>query len=186
MPEADPDLSRLGPFEAAQELDLPRRGSDAGEAIPIVECVDYDCPYCYRARAGVDKLLALHEDVSFQVLHNPLPMHPDSAIAARAMVAAGRQGRAWEMHEALFDDRHMRTIETLVAKAESFGLDGPRFEREMMSEDVGREVASQQRVCANADARGTPAFFVGGDLVMGAQGYEALADAVEHERLERG
>ena len=90
------------------------------------------------------------------------------------------------MHEALFDDRQLRSVEGLVSMAVSLGLDGPRFEADLLSADVGREVASHAAVCSNADARGTPTFFVGGDLVIGAQGYDALAEAVRAERLEVG
>lgn len=77
-------------------------------------------------------------------------------------------------------------VGAFVVLAAELGLDASRFEQDMLSEEVGSEVASQARVCANADARGTPSFFVGGDLVMGTRGYEALAKAVASERLERG
>ncbi|MEM6989506.1 MAG: DsbA family protein [Myxococcota bacterium] len=185
LPAADPELAALEPFDAANELDLPHRGRLGPRTIPVVECIDYDCPYCYRARATVARLLDNHDDVSFRVLHNPLAIHPNAAMAARAAVAAQRQDAGWPMHEALFDDRSLRTVETLSAKAESLGLDPARFARDLMSEEVGREVASQAAVCRNADARGTPTFFVGGDLVMGAQGYATLVEAVESERQEQ-
>ena len=151
----------------------------------VVECIDYDCPYCRKAQASVDQLLDQHPQVAFHVLANPLSMHPGAPIAARAAVAAGDQGEFWAMHEALFEDPAARTVEALVAKARALGLDVERFERDLLSESVGRRVATQAAVCLGAGARGTPSFFVGGDLVTGAQGYEPLADAVEFELSQR-
>ncbi len=185
LPAADEALSSTDPQHVAERLELPTLGSTRADAIDVVECMDYDCPFCRKAQASIAELLERHPEVSFHVLNNPLPSHAGAAIAARAAVAAGDQGHYFEMHAALFEDRDARTVPALLDKARALGLDVERFEADMMSEDVGRRVATQAAVCDSAGARGTPSFFVGGDLVVGAQGYQALADSLEFELAQR-
>ncbi len=185
LPEPDAALAQTEPERAPAVLKLPQRGSTDDDAIAVVECFDYDCPFCRRSQAVVDQLIDQHPQVSFHVLANPLAMHPNATLAARAALAAGEQGEFWAMHDALFADLELRSVETLVAKAAELGLDGERFERDLLSDALGRRVATQAAVCTNAGARGTPSFFVGGDLVVGARGYEALAESVEFELSQR-
>ncbi len=182
LPAADEALAATDPEQAPAALSLPRLGSTNEAAVPVVECLDYDCPFCRRSQATVSELLDRHDDVAFHVLQNPLAMHEGAVLAARAALAAQAQGQFWAMHEALFDDRELRTVPALVAKATALGMDAARFEHDLSSEEIGRQVATQAAVCTNAGARGTPSFFVGGDLVPGAQGYQVLAEALEFEK----
>ena len=102
---------------AAQQAPLPP-GSEAVYKVPvgaapvkgdpeakitIVEFSDFECPYCGRAVEVVKQVEARYgKDLRLAFKHNPLPMHPDAPYAARAAIAAGKQGKFWQMHDKLF------------------------------------------------------------------------------------
>src|SRR5262245_55867033 len=77
----------------------PFRGSETG-LVTIVEFVDYECGFCRKAELTMRALLERYPGkVRIQLAHNPLPFHPNAALAAAAVVAAGEQGKQWEMHD---------------------------------------------------------------------------------------
>jgi hypothetical protein len=89
---------------------LPKKGASAFARVAVVECGDFDCPYCQRATKTIDRVIADYpSQVSFYFLHNPLSFHPNAESAARAAVAADKQGKFWEMHDKLFADQESRT-----------------------------------------------------------------------------
>jgi protein-disulfide isomerase len=96
------ELVAAGP---AQQIDLrsaPTRGP-ATAPVSLVEFSDFECPYCAMAAPVVKQLLAAYPaQVRFAFKHYPLPMHKESPLAHEAALAAGEQGKFWEMHDALF------------------------------------------------------------------------------------
>ncbi len=64
------------------------------------------------------------------------------------------------------------------------GLDVARFGADLPSDRTAAAIATQREVCTSHGARGTPSFFVGSDLLTGAQEYEALAEAVRFKAAE--
>ncbi|HSC86846.1 MAG TPA: thioredoxin domain-containing protein, partial [Polyangiaceae bacterium] len=82
-------------------LGSPSRGP--GDAIiTVVEFADFECPACKAASPALDKVLAENPDVRFVFKNFPLDMHPNAESAARAAMAADKQGKFWEMHHELF------------------------------------------------------------------------------------
>ncbi|HET9752377.1 MAG TPA: thioredoxin domain-containing protein, partial [Myxococcales bacterium] len=83
--------------------EAPRKG-DPEAKVTIVEWSDFQCPYCGRVMPTLREIeKAYGADVRFVFKNNPLPMHPDAPYAARAAVAAHRQGKFWPMHDKLFE-----------------------------------------------------------------------------------
>ncbi|UCE84867.1 MAG: thioredoxin domain-containing protein [Deltaproteobacteria bacterium] len=169
---------------AVRKVDIegaPSRGPARG-AVTVVEFTDYQCPYCRRVQGTVQRLLDEHPDqVRHVVKHNPLSIHPQAPGAAKAAIAAGKQGKFWEMHKLIFADPRQLGDDDLRERARVLGLDMDRFEEDFASDETARIIAADQAEARRLGATGTPAFFINGRLLSGAQPYEAFKARVDEE-----
>lgn len=161
----------------------PVRGNPRGN-VTIVEFFDARCPYCKRLHAEMKTLL--ERDRNIRVVMKDLPiLGPQSVVAARALLAAQRQGKYVEFHDALMSLRGEPTDAVIRSEAERIGLDYARLRREM------DDPAIQQRLDANiALARalrieGTPALIIGETLVPGAVPLAQMEQMIAAERQRR-
>ena len=108
-------------------------------------------------------------------------MHPDAGPAARAMQAAGRQGKAWEMEEKLFE--HMRELkpENLETYAGEVGLDVAKFKSDLESDAVKKEIDDDMAAGKSGGVRGTPSIFVNGQRFMGQRTLEGFKAVIDEE-----
>lgn len=163
----------------------PRIGSPDAP-VQIVEFSDFQCPYCARASQVVREVLTRYGDqVSLTYRHFPLDFHPQAHRAAQAAACAGEQDQFWAFHDELFADASRWTDGVFDTVAEAAKVN-PRALRECL--DSGRHAATVdadlergRRVGTN----GTPAFFVNGIPMSGAQPFEAFAALVDAELARR-
>ena len=162
---------------------LPRKGATTFAQIEVIECGDFDCPFCARSRKALEETLESYPAVSFFFAHNPLDYHPGAEPAARAAQAAHAQGKFWEMHDELYKDQRSkaRSDEDYKRYAARLGLDVKQFEEDYAAPKTAEAVATQQKLCTDHDATATPTFFINGRRVTGAQTAEQLAALVESE-----
>ena len=155
-----------------QQIDItgaPIRGKQDAP-ITIVEFSDFQCPFCNRVMPVLEKVLADHPN-SVRVAFKHLPLsriHPQAEPAARAAIAAQKQGKFWEMHDALFslaesDWTRADVIETAAKKA---GLDMARFVTDWNSEETRMKLAKDIMDAQIADVSATPSLFVNGKPVQ--------------------
>ena len=152
--------------------------------VTIVEISDYECPYCVRGNDVMKQLLAQYpNDVRVVMKQLPLSFHRHARQAAMAALAAGEQGKYWQMHDRLFESTRARiklTRERLEALAQEIGLDMARFRAALDSEKFAAAINADARLAKALGVRGTPAFFVNGIRVNGAQpveNFKAIIDA---------
>jgi protein-disulfide isomerase len=162
-------------------LDAPARGG-AQPKVTIVEFADFQCPFSTRVHPTLDALLkAYGPDLALVFRHNPLPFHADAAPAALAAEAARRQGKFWEMHDALYAHNSELDRASLDRYAAEIGLDVARFKADLDAE------AGKDRIARDADdarrftSGGTPDFFINGRSLNGAQPIEAFTQAIDEE-----
>lgn len=139
-------------------------------AITIIEFSDFQCPYCSRANNTVEQVLKEYKGkvrVAFKNL--PLPFHNEADPAARAALAAGKQGKFWEMHDALFENQRKLSTQFYMDKAKALGLNVDTFKKDMESADVKKQVKDDMDLARKHGIQGTPGFFVNGVAVKGAQ-----------------
>ncbi|MGH1345532.1 MAG: thioredoxin domain-containing protein [Nannocystales bacterium] len=162
---------------------LPSKGATTFAQIEIIECGDFDCPFCARSRKALDETLESYPAVAFFFAHNPLDYHPGAEPAARAAQAAHAQGKFWEMHDELYKDQRSkaRSDEDYKRYAARLGLDVKQFEEDYAATKTAEAVAAQQKLCTDHDATATPTFFINGRRVTGAQTAEQLSALVESE-----
>lgn len=172
----DIELTPLGPN------DHTRGPADAG--VTLIEYADFECPYCREAHAVVVALeKRLAGRLRFVFRHFPLrEMHPHAEPAAEAAEAAAAQGKFWEMHDALFSDRHPLDTAGLRAHAHDAGIpDLARFERETADERYGPVLDAAIENAEASGVEGTPMFFINGRPFEDEPSLELLGAALEAE-----
>ncbi len=147
------------------DLDIenhPMRGAPMGQ-VTIVEFSDFECPYCGRTHPIIQEVLRQFEGQVRVVFFNyPLPGHPHAMPAARAAVAAGNQGKFWEMHDMLFDHQSALEDEDIDGYARQLGLDMERFSADLRSPETQRRVEADREAGHDIDVQGTPTLVING------------------------
>jgi protein-disulfide isomerase len=111
-------------------------------------------------------------------------MHNRAMAAAMAAEAAGKQGKFWEMHDKLFQDPRALTDENFDKYAEEIGLNKEQFKKDMTDKGLEEKIKKHQTQGATLGARGTPAFFVNGRFLSGAQPFEAFKKLIDEEKAK--
>jgi protein-disulfide isomerase len=137
--------------------------------VTIVEFSDFQCPYCAVAVVKLSALLkAYPTDVKLIFKQYPLEMHSQAALAAGAALAAQRQGKFWELHDAMYADRTHLSRQNILAMAEKIGLDVKRFQQDWDSPAIKQALAKEMRQGDEAGVNGTPTIFIDGQRFNGA------------------
>jgi protein-disulfide isomerase len=164
--------------------DIPVGGAPvkgpAKAPVTIVEFSDFQCPPCGEARALVKQIVeAYPKDVKLVYKQFPLTaIHNNAMSAAKAAIAAGRQGKFWEMHDILYQNQGELGTDKLTEYAGKIGLDVPRWVKDFSSAAVQEEVVQEMRDGRAADVDATPTFFVNGSRVVDRSfdGFKALIE----------
>lgn len=152
-------------------------GPDDAE-VTVVEFFDYRCGYCKRSVDFVAGLPASY-DGNVRVVFKELPiLSPESRQAALAALAAGKQGKYFEMHVALMEHRGNYTDPEINALAAEVGVDVEQMRADMSSDAVQKQLADAAVLARELGVNGTPAFFVGDTAVPGAN-TPAVTRAIE-------
>jgi protein-disulfide isomerase len=156
--------ARFAP-DGVKNLDVSDSASKGPEGAPVVlvEFADFECPACAAARPVIDDLYDRHRDTVRVVFkHFPLGMHPNAEKAARAAVAAGRQGKFWEMYALLFENQTKLGADNVEKLASSLGLDLARFRQDRDSEATADAVARERKQGEGLSLDSTPSLFING------------------------
>jgi protein-disulfide isomerase len=181
--EKVPLETRLRERIAVDAQGAPARGSVDPE-VTIIEFGDFQCPFCKRAEGTISDLLQ-PDQANLRVVfrQNPLPFHPNAMIAARAALAAQRQGKFWEMHDRMFQNQQDLTDENFKRWASEFGLDVERFSRDMNTSEIQKQIDDDIKFAYAHGAGGTPSFFINGVLVVGAQKPDAFREVINAVKM---
>lgn len=146
---------------------------------------DFQCPYCAGLAQPIHQLQTKGVDgvrlaVTFK--HFPLSFHADAPLAHQAALAAGLQGKFWEMHDALFANQAALKRTDLLAQAKKLNLDMVRFTKDLDSEAVKQKVEADKAEGAKRNVGGTPTLFVNGKSYSGGKSLEQLQQLVRDEQ----
>jgi protein-disulfide isomerase len=175
-------------------LEPPRRvvaaadGAVQGPAnapIELIEFSDFQCPYCLRAHPIVKQVLSTYGDkIRFVYRNYPLPNHPNARPAAEAAQCAAEQGKFWAYHDRLFDNQDKLSNDDLKRTAAELGVDTGKFNACFDSHKYQARIEADVRAGNEAGVSGTPAFFINGRMLTGAQPFDAFKRTIDEE-LER-
>lgn len=101
--------------------------------------------------------------------------------AALAAEAAGAQGKFWEMHDKLFANQRDMSDENIEKWAAEIGLNVETFKQDYQSQKFKKKIEDQQRMAVSLGARGTPAFFINGRFLSGAQPFDNFKKIIDEE-----
>ncbi len=176
-----PDLPRVD-----VEAKGPARGP-AGAKVTIVEFSDFQCPFCGREAPVIEKLMKEYDGkVKLVFRQFPLDFHPFAEKAAEAGMCAADQDKFWLLHDKMFSNQAKLAVEDLKSYAKELGLDSTKFEKCLDSGEKKAAVAADQKAGSEAGVNGTPAFFINGVFINGAQPYEQLKETVDRELKSKG
>ncbi len=188
--EKDANVEILLPPYLPPKVDVAATGPSKGPQnapITIVEFSDFQCPFCARVEPTVAKLMQDYPDKIRLVYRDfPLPSHGDAPKAAEAALCAGDQGKYWEMHNALFSNQEKLKVPDLKAQAKSLGLDPSKFDQCLDSGAKAKEVDANRAAGEEAGVSGTPAFFINGRMLSGAQPESAFKAIIDEELKGKG
>jgi protein-disulfide isomerase len=157
-----------------------RGGKDA--PVTIVEWADFQCPFCARAEATLAEIMTTYGDqVRLVWRDQPLPFHDSAMPAAIAARAAGAQGKFWAMHDELYADPSRLDGETFLKYAGELGLDLTRFKAALEAKKTKAAIEADAAAGKRIGASGTPAFFINGKFLSGAQPLEAFKAKIDAE-----
>jgi predicted DsbA family dithiol-disulfide isomerase len=124
---------------------------------------------------------AYSKDVAVHLRHFPLPMHPDSEPAARAVQAAKRQGKEWPLVEKIFENTRALKPADLEGYAGGLGMDVGKFKADFESAEIKKQVTDDTDAGKAAGVRGTPSIYVNGRRYNGARTLEGFKPVIDEE-----
>lgn len=146
----------------------PTKGSETAP-ITIVEFADFQCPSCAQLAPALDKLVdSRKDDVRLAYKFYVLGRFPNSEPAARAAIAAGKQGKFWEMHKKIFATAVLDQ-QALDRMAKDLGLDLARFHADMQANETTERIAKDKKLGEDLEIEGTPSLFINGRAYDGRQ-----------------
>ena len=171
-----PDSNREYDVELGE---APTRGSEAA-VITIVEWSDFQCPFCNRVSPTLAKIEEEYGDqVRLAFKHLPLSFHAQAPQAHAAAEAAHRQGKFWEMHDRIFENQRDLSIATLEGYARQIGLDMGQYAEDVEDDDVRQRIDDDLKQASKLGVTGTPAFFINGRFLSGAQPFENFKRVID-------
>jgi protein-disulfide isomerase len=177
-----PDLPRV---DVSVDDDPSVGPADA--PVTIVQFAEFQCPYCGKAREATDRVMKEYEGKVRIVFRDfPLNFHDRAIPAAVAANCAARQDKYWKVHDTFMANQRALEEADLVRAAKDAGVDMNAWQKcrteVAMEEEVKKDLADGAAVGVS----GTPAFFVNGIMLSGAQPFEKFKVIIDRELQKKG
>ena len=159
----------------------PSRGP-ANAPIEMIEFSDFQCPFCQRVGPALTQVLNTYGDrIRLVYREYPLPNHPNARQASEAGLCANEQEKFWPYHDRMFANQQRLGAADLKQYAVDLGLDATRFNACLDSHKYAQHVEADISAGNAAGVNGTPAFFINGRLISGAQPFEEFRKIIDDE-----
>ncbi len=167
----------------SEDSKYKRFGMGEGDVV-VVEFMDYNCPFCRTAYSVLSEL-APEADIEVRFIEFPV-LGPGSTLASQAALAAEKQGKYMEFHDALMGlTQRIESEDVIFQTAEEIGLDVEQLKEDMQAPEIGEMIDENLQLADTLGVQGTPAFFIGDSAIPGApenlrdELIEAIAEARE-------
>jgi protein-disulfide isomerase len=156
-------------------------GGNADGDVTLVEFFDYNCPYCRQVEPIMEQALA--DDPKLRVVYKEFPiLGPDSVFAAKAALAAERQGKYLAFHKALYEAKTRVTEPVVLKIAAETGIDVERMQNDMRQPEIQALIDHNMGLAQALRITGTPGFVVGDQIFPGATNLATMKKLIEQAR----
>ena len=154
---------------------------DTDAPVTLMEFGDYESEACAKANEVVKQLLNEYEGkIRFQFRHFPLTrIHQRSLKASEAAVAAGQEGKFWEMHNILFANRRNLGTTSLKLHSKEAGVNNKKFLDDLVNAIYGWQVQGDLKEGLDRGVKDVPTFFVNDELVEGKPTFDNISKAID-------
>ncbi|MBN1568937.1 MAG: DsbA family protein [Acidobacteria bacterium] len=150
--------------------------------ITIIAFTDFQCSYCRRGHETMKEIAKAYPGkIRFVHRQYPLDSHPRAGAAAEAALCAGDQEQFWPYADKLFANQQRFGDADFLKYAEELKLNVIQFKECMSSHKYKDQIEGDIADGKRFGVRGTPAFFINGRLVPGAQPLENFAEVIDEE-----
>ena len=126
-------------------------------SILIVEFLDYNCPHCRNMHTTINQLIKDNPDLKVIIKEFPV-LGEDSVFAAKAALAADRQGKFAEMHHALMSEKTLLKNSRVLEIARDVGLNMATLQKDMEASDI--ELQGVKAIASDMNIKATPALII--------------------------
>jgi len=173
-------------FEKPDKINiLPKNNPSIGSKdakVTIIEFSDFECPYCQRSQSVNKQLREKYKDRIRWVFRDfPLNFHQNAMFAHIAANCAEKQGKYWEMFDNLFQNTGSLEKSKVLKIAEQLNLDMSKFQECTTDKSISDEIRNDISEGQEVGVSGTPAFFINGIMVEGAQPISAFENIIDQE-----
>ncbi len=184
-PAAAPKPQRRGPDPSKRyDIDVagsPTLGPDTAR-VTIVEFSDFQGPFCNRVNPALKQVKKEYGDQVRIVWKNmPLGFHAKAPAAHQAAMAAHNQGKFWQMHDKIFADQRNMSEQQYVVYAQELDLDAEKFKKDAADPKTAAAVQEDIKYAGSVGVSGTPAFFINGRYLSGAQPFDRFKSLIDEE-----
>jgi protein-disulfide isomerase len=157
----------------------PVVGNPKGD-VTVVVFFDYNCGYCKKSLPELAVLIS--KDPQLRVVYKEFPiLGPGSQAAARAALAADRQGKYSVFHDALFKAPSLSEV-AIKGIADRSGLNYEQLQKDIADPKLGALLDQNYALATALHIEGTPAYIVGDQLIPGAIDMDSLKSLIDEER----
>jgi len=161
------------------------RGGGPTAPILIVAFSDYECPFCKKGEEVIAEVMKTYGD-KIRYVHRdyPLPFHKFARRAAEAARCAGDQGKFWEAHDVLFTTT--LSDESITTTVVALGVDKTKLEACLTEGKYKSMIDEDMAAGSEVGVSGTPAFFINGRMLSGAQPLDRFKAIIDAELAKAG
>jgi len=176
-----PEPTEIEPIEVSVDDD-PFTGNEDAQAT-IVVFDDFQCPFSAKMHESLATIRDEFSDGELRIVYRDLPLggHSEAMAAAKAVAAAGKQDKSFEMADKIFANQADLSVDNYVGWAREIGLDISQFETDMTSDEAKAEIENDIAEAEEYGASGTPTVYLNGMVIGGYMPAEDLAEVVREE-----
>jgi protein-disulfide isomerase len=195
QPTVDAPQVPTGPVDVSADDDAFLGKKDA--PVTLIEFSDFQCPFCRKfAEDTLPQLKKEYVDTGKARLvyrDFPLAFHPGAVPAAQGAECAKEQGKFWELHDIMYAEQAKQGSGTVQFTADDVkkwavkaGVNAAKFNQCLDSGKYKQEVEKDMADGTAAGVSGTPATFVNGRVIVGAQPFSAFKTIIDEELKKVG
>lgn len=152
---------------------------DLNSDITVIEFLNYSCQFCKELHPTVKELMEVRKDIRY--IARPIPFEDDPSMRlTKIAMAAGLQGKFWEMHNALLENPNVFIDDAFIEETSNlFGIDYAQLTEDIESDKVKDLMNENIAALINSGTQYTPSFLVGKKIYLMGEEIPTLIDLIE-------